>query len=180
MLQKGMHPTIIAESFMKASAKAVEYLTEISTPIDLKDKASLLRAATTSLNSKVCVVDVAHPSVVTYIFLSDRVTILVNAGTHSCLCCDTVGHTYFNECRPQGHPHREEGRRDNRGYGNGRGRRAQSNCDQLCRRPHKNGKGQDWPDPVPAELAETRRAWSCYAPVTFPHPSDIDGQYSGY
>ena len=48
-----MHPTIIAESFTKASVKAVEYLTEISTPIDLKDKESLLRAATTSLNSKV-------------------------------------------------------------------------------------------------------------------------------
>ena len=53
MLQKGIHPTIIAESFLKASAKAVEYLEEISTPIDLKDKSSLLRAATTSLNSKV-------------------------------------------------------------------------------------------------------------------------------
>ena len=54
MLQKGMHPTIIAESFLRASAKAVEYLTEISTPVDLADKASLLRAASTSLNSKVC------------------------------------------------------------------------------------------------------------------------------
>lgn len=53
MLQKGMHPTIIAEAFLKASAKAVEYLTEISQPIDLSDKQSLLRAATTSLNSKV-------------------------------------------------------------------------------------------------------------------------------
>lgn len=53
MLQKGMHPTIIAESFLKASAKAVEYLEELSTPIDLKDQSSLLRAATTSLNSKV-------------------------------------------------------------------------------------------------------------------------------
>ena len=53
MLQKGIHPTIIAESFQKASAKAVEYLTELSTPINLDDKTSLLRAATTSLNSKV-------------------------------------------------------------------------------------------------------------------------------
>lgn len=48
-----MHPTIIAEAFIKASAKAVEYLTEISMPVDLKDQASLLRAASTSLNSKV-------------------------------------------------------------------------------------------------------------------------------
>ncbi len=53
MLDKGIHPTIVAESFMKASAKAVEYLTEISTPVDLSDRESLLRAATTSLNSKV-------------------------------------------------------------------------------------------------------------------------------
>lgn len=53
MLQKGIHPTIIAESFLKASAKAVEFLTEISTPIDLNDTAVLLRAASTSLNSKV-------------------------------------------------------------------------------------------------------------------------------
>lgn len=53
MLNKGIHPTIIAESFQKASIKAVEYLTEIATPIDLSDKESLLRAANTSLNSKV-------------------------------------------------------------------------------------------------------------------------------
>ena len=55
MLEKGMHPTIIAESFSKAAAKSVEYLTEISTPVNLNDKASLLRAATTSLNSKVSI-----------------------------------------------------------------------------------------------------------------------------
>ncbi|KAF8212137.1 T-complex protein 1 subunit delta-like protein [Mycena galopus ATCC 62051] len=53
MLQKGMHPTIIAEAFLKASAKSVEYLTEISTPVDLKDQQSLQQAATTSLNSKI-------------------------------------------------------------------------------------------------------------------------------
>lgn len=53
LLEKGIHPTVIAESFTKASAKAVEYLTEISTPVKLDDKAALLRAATTSLSSKV-------------------------------------------------------------------------------------------------------------------------------
>ena len=53
LIYLGMHPTIIAEAFIKASAKAVEYLTEISMPVDLKDQASLLRAASTSLNSKV-------------------------------------------------------------------------------------------------------------------------------
>lgn len=55
MLQKGLHPTIVAESFLKASEKAVEFLTEISIPVDLHDKGSLLRAASTSLNSKVMV-----------------------------------------------------------------------------------------------------------------------------
>ncbi|KDR81696.1 hypothetical protein GALMADRAFT_59487 [Galerina marginata CBS 339.88] len=53
MLEKGIHPTIVAESFLRASTKAVEYLTEMSTPVDLNDKASLLRAASTSLNSKI-------------------------------------------------------------------------------------------------------------------------------
>ncbi|TFK30018.1 t-complex protein 1 [Coprinopsis marcescibilis] len=53
MLQKGIHPTIVAESFFKASSKAVEYLEEMSTPVDLSDRTSLLRAASTSLNSKV-------------------------------------------------------------------------------------------------------------------------------
>lgn len=62
MLQKGMHPTIIAEAFLKASAKAVEYLEEMSTPVDLNDKASLLRAASTSLNSKVVVFIISSPT----------------------------------------------------------------------------------------------------------------------
>ncbi|KAF8343914.1 t-complex protein 1 [Cantharellus anzutake] len=53
MLAKGIHPSIIAESFIKASLRGVQYLDEIATPVDLKDKGSLLRAATTSLNSKI-------------------------------------------------------------------------------------------------------------------------------
>ena len=53
LLLKGIHPTIVAESFLKASVKAVEYLTEVSVPVDLNDRANLLRAASTSLNSKV-------------------------------------------------------------------------------------------------------------------------------
>ncbi|PWO00629.1 putative CCT4-component of chaperonin-containing T-complex [Tilletiopsis washingtonensis] len=53
MLNKGIHPTLIAESFQRAATKAVEYLTDIATPIELKDKESLLRAASTSLNSKI-------------------------------------------------------------------------------------------------------------------------------
>ncbi|UZJ52033.1 hypothetical protein CBS101457_001353 [Exobasidium rhododendri] len=53
MLNKGLHPTIIAEAFQRAATKSVEYLTEIATPIELSDKESLLRAASTSLNSKI-------------------------------------------------------------------------------------------------------------------------------
>ena len=53
MLNKGIHPTIIAESFQKAAVKAVEFLTDISTPVELNDRESLLRAASTSLNSKI-------------------------------------------------------------------------------------------------------------------------------
>ena len=53
LLGKGIHPTIIAESFTKAAAKIVEFLEEMSTPVDLSDRDNLLRAATTSLSSKV-------------------------------------------------------------------------------------------------------------------------------
>jgi T-complex protein 1 subunit delta len=53
LLGKGIHPTIIAESFGRAALKVVEYLEEMSTPVDLRDRESLLRAAATSLSSKV-------------------------------------------------------------------------------------------------------------------------------
>ncbi|KAH9445183.1 hypothetical protein Pst134EA_031714 [Puccinia striiformis f. sp. tritici] len=53
LLSKGIHPTIIAESFSRAAIKSVEFLEEISTPVDLNDRDSLLRAASTSLNSKI-------------------------------------------------------------------------------------------------------------------------------
>ena len=49
----GIHPTTISESFQKASTKAVEILTEMSTPVALSDRESLLKSAMTSLSSKV-------------------------------------------------------------------------------------------------------------------------------
>lgn len=52
-MEKGIHPTTIAESFQHASEKAVEYLNELSVKLDLDDRESLLKAATTSLNSKI-------------------------------------------------------------------------------------------------------------------------------
>eukprot|EP00842_Homolaphlyctis_polyrhiza_P001836 jgi/Hompol1/2653/HPOL_002997-RA len=53
LLEKGIHPTTIAESFTRAAAKAVEYLTEMSMPLDLSDRESMLKSATTSLSSKI-------------------------------------------------------------------------------------------------------------------------------
>ncbi|KAI9002684.1 chaperonin Cpn60/TCP-1 family [Gaertneriomyces semiglobifer] len=53
LLDKGIHPTMIAESFQKAARKATEFLTAMSTKLDLNDRESLLKSATTSLNSKI-------------------------------------------------------------------------------------------------------------------------------
>ncbi|MEE6523017.1 hypothetical protein FKM82_021741 [Ascaphus truei] len=53
LLQKGIHPTIISESFQMAAEKGVEILTSIATPVKLSDQETLLNSATTSLNSKV-------------------------------------------------------------------------------------------------------------------------------
>jgi len=53
LLQKGIHPTIISESFQKAADKSVDILTNMANPLTLADRDSLLKAANTSLNSKV-------------------------------------------------------------------------------------------------------------------------------
>lgn len=53
LLAKGIHPTIISESFQRAAAHAVKILHDISIPINLTDRASLLKAASTSLSSKI-------------------------------------------------------------------------------------------------------------------------------
>lgn len=53
LLKKGIHPTLISEGFQKAAVKSCEILTAMATPIELKDRESLLKAANTSLNSKV-------------------------------------------------------------------------------------------------------------------------------
>lgn len=53
LLDKGIHPTTIADSFQAAAQKSIEYLNDMSTKLDLSDRESLLKSATTSLNSKV-------------------------------------------------------------------------------------------------------------------------------
>lgn len=60
LLDKGIHPTTIAESFQRAAAKAVEFLNIMSKKVDLNDRESLLKSASTSLNSKVCFFGCAH------------------------------------------------------------------------------------------------------------------------
>jgi T-complex protein 1 subunit delta len=53
LLAKGIHPTVISESFQKASAKSKEILQKRSMRVELTDRQSLLQSASTSLNSKV-------------------------------------------------------------------------------------------------------------------------------
>merc|ERR1712232_603450 len=54
LFDKKIHPTEIAESFDIARKKAIEILEEkVAVPLDLTDKESLLKSASTSLNSKV-------------------------------------------------------------------------------------------------------------------------------
>ena len=53
LLNKGIHPTIIAESFQRASRRSVEILSEISHKISLDNREDLVRAASTSLSSKI-------------------------------------------------------------------------------------------------------------------------------
>lgn len=53
LLAKGIHPMIIAESFQRAALRSVEVLREMSIPIKLSDRDVLIKAASTSLNSKI-------------------------------------------------------------------------------------------------------------------------------
>ncbi|KAI8469132.1 MAG: chaperonin complex component [Monoraphidium minutum] len=53
LLAKGVHPTVVSDAFSKAVAKANEVLESIAIPVDLNDKDALIRAANTSLSSKV-------------------------------------------------------------------------------------------------------------------------------
>ncbi|ODQ79847.1 hypothetical protein BABINDRAFT_36860 [Babjeviella inositovora NRRL Y-12698] len=53
LLKKGIHPTIIAESFQRAARRSVEILLDMSHMISLSDRDALIRAASTSLSSKI-------------------------------------------------------------------------------------------------------------------------------
>lgn len=53
LLEKGIHPMTISDAFGVASDKGVEILKSIAIPVELNDRESLLKSASTSLNSKV-------------------------------------------------------------------------------------------------------------------------------
>lgn len=53
LLKKGIHPTVISEAFLLAARKSEELLKGMSIPVDLNDREAMVKAASTSLNSKV-------------------------------------------------------------------------------------------------------------------------------
>nr|POE95461.1 t-complex protein 1 subunit delta [Quercus suber] len=53
LLSHDIHPMVISDSLHKAALKAVDVLTAMAVPIELSDCESLIKAASTSLNSKV-------------------------------------------------------------------------------------------------------------------------------
>jgi T-complex protein 1 subunit delta len=52
LLKKGLHPMQISDGFLASARKAQEILRGMAVPVDLTDREALIRAATTSLNSK--------------------------------------------------------------------------------------------------------------------------------
>lgn len=53
LLSKGIHPTIIGEAFQRAAARVCEVYLEMSHKIELTDREVLIKAAATSLSSKI-------------------------------------------------------------------------------------------------------------------------------
>jgi len=53
LLEQGVHPSILAESWKRAAKKCVEILEDIAVPVDMRDRDSMIKSAITSLNSKV-------------------------------------------------------------------------------------------------------------------------------
>lgn len=53
LLDKGIHPTIISESFQRAAQRACDIFLDMSHRISLDDRESLIKAANTSLSSKI-------------------------------------------------------------------------------------------------------------------------------
>lgn len=52
LLEKGVHPSVISDAFKVAMEKAVDVLDDMAQELDLTDTESLVKAASTSLASK--------------------------------------------------------------------------------------------------------------------------------
>jgi T-complex protein 1 subunit delta len=53
LLEKGLHPSVVASAFLQAQEAAFKILTDMAIPADLSSRENLVKAAITSLNSKV-------------------------------------------------------------------------------------------------------------------------------
>lgn len=70
LLGKGIHPTGISDAFQRAAAKCVEILNDMAIPVELSDQESLVKSASTALNSKVgsnCISVIALFNYATYV-----------------------------------------------------------------------------------------------------------------
>ncbi|ENN78737.1 hypothetical protein YQE_04808, partial [Dendroctonus ponderosae] len=53
LLSRGVHPTVISDSFQIAAVHALKILNDIATPVELSNRLQLIKSASTALNSKV-------------------------------------------------------------------------------------------------------------------------------
>lgn len=53
LVSRGVHPTVISDALQRSAAQAVEVLRGMAIPVELADRDTLIKAASTSLNSKV-------------------------------------------------------------------------------------------------------------------------------
>merc|ERR1719471_52724 len=53
LLDQGVHPSILADSWKRAGKQAIQFLEEMAVPVDMRDRDSMIKSAITSLNSKV-------------------------------------------------------------------------------------------------------------------------------
>lgn len=53
LLDQGVHPSILADSWKRACEQSITFLEEFAVPVDMSDRESMVSSAVTSLNSKV-------------------------------------------------------------------------------------------------------------------------------
>eukprot|EP00475_Leptophrys_vorax_P042046 TRINITY_DN79365_c0_g1_i1.p1 TRINITY_DN79365_c0_g1~~TRINITY_DN79365_c0_g1_i1.p1 ORF type:complete len:539 (-),score=179.62 TRINITY_DN79365_c0_g1_i1:37-1653(-) len=53
LMHLGIHPSVISEAWLEASEKAVQILESVAIPVPLSDRETLIKSASTSLNSKI-------------------------------------------------------------------------------------------------------------------------------